>query len=141
MNQDRENPTDPLPLQQEKTIQIDETHCAHANTVEYCRKINYYSPRADANPGKEQEMDVTERGLPDAGIEEAVQVLRRLSARKRLRVITQALAEIEKDLAKPSRYKRRSLLGLCADLGPAPSAEIIDEARKSIWEGFPREAS
>ncbi len=86
-------------------------------------------------------MDVTERGLPDAGIEEAVQVLRRLSARKRLRVITQALAEIEKDLAKPSRYKRRSLLGLCADLGPAPSAEIIDEARKSIWEGFPREAS
>jgi hypothetical protein len=33
----------------------------------------------------------------------------------------------------------RSLIGLCADLGPAPSAEEIDEARREMWAGFPRD--
>jgi hypothetical protein len=28
---------------------------------------------------------------------------------------------------------------LCADLGPAPSAEDIDEIRHEMWAGFPRE--
>jgi hypothetical protein len=31
----------------------------------------------------------------------------------------------------------RSFLGLCEDLGPAPSAEEIDEARREMWGGFP----
>ncbi len=34
---------------------------------------------------------------------------------------------------------RRSLLGLWADLGPAPSAEDIDEARREAWANFPRD--
>jgi hypothetical protein len=34
---------------------------------------------------------------------------------------------------------RRSLYGLCADLGPAPSAEDIDEVRREMWANFPRE--
>ena len=33
----------------------------------------------------------------------------------------------------------RSFIGLCADLGPAPSAEEIDEARREMWTGFPRD--
>ena len=33
---------------------------------------------------------------------------------------------------------RRSILGLCADLGPAPSADDIDEARREMWSAFPR---
>jgi hypothetical protein len=33
----------------------------------------------------------------------------------------------------------RGFIGLCADLGPAPSAEAIDEARGVIWAGFPRD--
>jgi hypothetical protein len=33
----------------------------------------------------------------------------------------------------------RSFIGLCADLGPAPSAEEIDEARREMWAGFPRD--
>jgi hypothetical protein len=41
--------------------------------------------------------------------------------------------------ASTSPTPRRSLLGLCADLGPAPSAEDIDEARREMWSGFPRE--
>jgi hypothetical protein len=34
--------------------------------------------------------------------------------------------------------QRRSILGLCADLGPWPSAEDVDEARREMWSTFPR---
>ena len=34
---------------------------------------------------------------------------------------------------------RRSLRGMLADLGPAPSAEDIDEAKREMWGNFPRE--
>ncbi len=34
---------------------------------------------------------------------------------------------------------RRSILGLCADLGKAPSAEEIDEVRREMWAKFPRD--
>jgi hypothetical protein len=33
----------------------------------------------------------------------------------------------------------RSLRGLWADLGPGPTEEEIDEARKEMWGNFPRE--
>jgi hypothetical protein len=33
----------------------------------------------------------------------------------------------------------RGFIGLCADLGPAPSADEIDEARRDLWAGFPRD--
>jgi hypothetical protein len=39
----------------------------------------------------------------------------------------------------PDGPARRSILGLCADLGPAPSAEAIDESRREIWAKFPRD--
>ncbi|WP_354635656.1 hypothetical protein [Planktothricoides raciborskii] len=31
---------------------------------------------------------------------------------------------------------RRSLWGICADLGTAPSAEEIDDAGRDIWANF-----
>ncbi len=34
---------------------------------------------------------------------------------------------------------RRPLRGILADLGPAPSAEDIDEARREMWGNFPRD--
>jgi len=37
-----------------------------------------------------------------------------------------------------SEPPRRSLLGLCADLGVHITAEEIDEARAEMWSGFPR---
>jgi hypothetical protein len=65
-------------------------------------------------------------------------MLRQLPPRERLKVIAQALPEAERDL---SEYPRplKSLRGLCADLGPAPSAEEIDQARREAWANFPRE--
>jgi hypothetical protein len=67
-----------------------------------------------------------------------LEMLRRLSPRERLRVIAQALPETEREFptsAQPSR----SLLGLCADLGTAPTADEIDATRKEAWAGFPRD--
>ena len=34
---------------------------------------------------------------------------------------------------------RRSLRGVLADLGPAPSGEEIDEMRREAWANFPRD--
>ncbi len=34
---------------------------------------------------------------------------------------------------------RRPLRGMLADLGPAPSAEDIDEAKREMWGNFPSE--
>ncbi|GEM_PF-1963916 len=39
------------------------------------------------------------------------------------------------------KQPKRSLNGLLTDLGPAPSAEDIDEARREMWGNFPREDS
>lgn len=47
--------------------------------------------------------------------------------------------EIERDMLSQRPLKRKSLLGLCADLGPAPSAKEIDEVRREMWADFPRE--
>ena len=65
-------------------------------------------------------------------------LLRQLPPRERLRVIAQALPEAERDLSEPHR-SLKSLRGLCADLGPAPSAEEIDQASREAWANFPRE--
>ncbi len=39
----------------------------------------------------------------------------------------------------PEEKPRRSILGLGAKFGPAPSAEEIDEARREMWSSFPRD--
>lgn len=41
--------------------------------------------------------------------------------------------------ATGDKSPRRSLLGLVADRGPAPSAEEIDEVRRELWANFPRD--
>lgn len=33
----------------------------------------------------------------------------------------------------------RGFIGLCADLGTAPTAEDIDDGRRKMWAGFPRD--
>jgi hypothetical protein len=65
-------------------------------------------------------------------------LLLRLPPLERLQVIARVLPETERDLSERQR-PLQSLRGLCADLGPAPSAEEIDEARREAWADFPRE--
>jgi hypothetical protein len=74
-------------------------------------------------------------------LEQVISLARQLPPVEKIRLIERIAPEIEHDLRagiRPPRV-RKSLLGLCADLGPAPSAEEIDEARREMWESFPRE--
>ena len=71
-------------------------------------------------------------------LQETVSLARQLPVRDKVRLIEWLAPEIERDLLRRPRALK-SLLGLCADLGPAPSAEEIDEIRHEMWATFPRE--
>lgn len=67
-------------------------------------------------------------------LEEAQQLTR--EEQRRLRdELTTIVGNAE---GQPTR-RRRSSYGALAHLGPAPSAEDIDEARREAWANFPRE--
>jgi hypothetical protein len=63
--------------------------------------------------------------------------LRQLPPRERLRVIAQALPEVERELQEPAS-RPPSLRGLWKGLDFDISAEEIDEARREAWSDFPR---
>ena len=65
-------------------------------------------------------------------------MLRKLPPQERLKVITQALPEIEQSLAQ-ARKVYKSLRGLWKDLQPSISAKEIETARHEMWKDFPRE--
>lgn len=72
-------------------------------------------------------------------LNEVFSLAKKLSSRDKLRLIEHIAPEIERDLTPVTPEPRKSLWGLWADLGPAPSAEEIDEARREAWDNFPRE--
>ncbi len=76
-------------------------------------------------------------------LQEAVSLARQLPALDKIRLIEWLAPEIERDLLRQRPQERapelKSLLGLCADLGPAPPADEIDEIRHEMWATFPRE--
>ena len=74
-----------------------------------------------------------------ATLEQVVSLARQLPPVEKIRLIERMVPEIERDMLGQRPLKRKSLLGLCADLGPAPSTEDIDEIRREMWAGFPRE--
>ncbi len=74
-----------------------------------------------------------------ATLEQVVSLARQLPPVEKIRLIERMVPEIERDMLGQRPPRRKSLLGLCADLGPAPSAEDIDEIRHEMWADFPRE--
>jgi len=56
-----------------------------------------------------------------------------LSPLEKVRLVEEVMATLEHDLKGSDQQPRRSLLGVLAHLGPAPSAEDIDEARREMW--------
>jgi hypothetical protein len=72
-------------------------------------------------------------------LEQVFQLAKQLSLSDKVRLIEQLAPEIQRELPPNDPHPRRSLWGLCADLGTAPSAEEIDEARRDVWANFPRE--
>lgn len=53
--------------------------------------------------------------------------------------LTQTAEEQKSSQIKLKTQPKKSLLGLCADLGKAPSEEEIDSVRNEVWSSFPRE--
>ncbi len=74
-----------------------------------------------------------------ASLDQVLSMATELSALDKVRLIEGLAPQIEQDLRAMRSTRYKSLLGLCADLGPAPSAEEIDRARREAWTGFPRE--
>ena len=72
-------------------------------------------------------------------LEEVLKLARQLSPVDKVRLIERVAPDIEHELAAGYPGRTRSLLGLLKDLGPAPSAEQIDAARREAWDGFPRD--
>ncbi len=66
-------------------------------------------------------------------LEQVLPLAKQLSLIDKVHLIEQLASEIERELSQIESQPRRSLWGLCADLGSAPSAEEIDEARRDIW--------
>ena len=74
-----------------------------------------------------------------ATLEEVVELTKQLPLLDKVRLIERIAPQIERALEAAPPPPRRSLWGLCADLGPAPSDEDINEARQEAWADFPRD--
>jgi hypothetical protein len=72
-------------------------------------------------------------------LEEVLSLVKQLSLVDKVRLIERVAPEIERDLIVRQTLPRRSLWGLCADLGQAPSAADVDQVRQDEWARFPRE--
>jgi hypothetical protein len=75
----------------------------------------------------------------NVSLDEVVVQALQLSALDKVRLIERVVAVLEQDLAAPEGAPLLSAHGILAHLGPAPSAEEIDEARREAWGTFPRE--
>jgi hypothetical protein len=76
-------------------------------------------------------------------IDELMERIRRLPAakRKQLDEMVRSLEENARSIAglPDTNAALQPVRGLLRDLGPAPSADAIDDARRELWAGFPRE--
>lgn len=72
-------------------------------------------------------------------LEEALKLIQQLSPVEKIRLIKRIAPEIERELLTVKPTPRKSLWGLCADLGQAPSTDQIDRARSEAWANFPRD--
>ncbi len=52
---------------------------------------------------------------------------------EKLRLIAELTEQLRKTFQSRALHQGRSTHGILADLGPAPSAEEIDEVRREMW--------
>jgi hypothetical protein len=77
----------------------------------------------------------------NVSLEQAIRVAKQLTPLEKVRLIEQIIPDLAAPLETLSRTPRplRSAYGICADLGTAPSAEEIDDLRRELFSGFPRQ--
>ncbi len=71
-------------------------------------------------------------------LEDVVSLAKQLSPIDKLRLLERVLPDLEKSVETQKPGRHRSLLGLCSDLGSAPSADEMDAVRNEMWRNFPR---
>ena len=73
--------------------------------------------------------------------DDAIEAARKLPAEQLARLIADLSGTLARELQSGEQrvVPRRSAYGVLAHLGPAPSAEEIDEARREAWANFPRD--
>ena len=74
-----------------------------------------------------------------ATLDEVVAQALQLPPLDKVRLIERVIAVLERDLSQARPGPLDSLRGILTDLGPAPSAEAIDAARREAWQNFPRD--
>lgn len=76
-----------------------------------------------------------------AGLDEVLAMAMRLPPVQKVRLVEQLMTTLERELSTPQPMPQplNTWRGLCADLGPAPSADAIDQARRETWTNFPRD--
>jgi hypothetical protein len=72
-------------------------------------------------------------------LEEVLGFVKQLSLVDKVRLIERVVPKIERDLKTTQKMPKRSLWGICANLGNAPSAAEIDLTQQEVWANFPRE--
>lgn len=72
-------------------------------------------------------------------LEAVLELVKQLPPRDKVRLIAWVAPQIEDELVTTQPRQRKSLWGLCRDLGPAPAASEIDAVRREIWADFPRQ--
>lgn len=76
-----------------------------------------------------------------AEVEAITALVLRLTPVQRIRLVERVLRTLEQDLSgRSARIQAWTpLRGALADLGPAPSEEEIDAARRDAWSNFPHD--
>ncbi len=78
--------------------------------------------------------------MSDATLEQVRRLAAKLSPEEKTRLAQWIEETSGEEVDDAARTKlRRSLYGLCADLGPGPTDEDIEDVRREMWTGFPRE--
>lgn len=72
-------------------------------------------------------------------IERILNLAANLQPNEQAQLLARLAAAMEKSVPISETKPRPSLYGALADLGPAPSAEDIDEVRREMWANFPRD--
>ena len=74
-------------------------------------------------------------------LEQILMLAKQLTPLEKAQLIENMVPDLKVSLQSVSIGRRplRSAYGICADLGPAPSAEEIDEMRQELFKNFPRE--
>ena len=77
----------------------------------------------------------------DVSFAHVLNIVKRLSSLEKVLLIKQIMTDLEASFknAGAERPPLESAYGICSDLGAAPSSAEIDEARRELFENFPRE--